>query len=178
MTESKMISIDAVDRMMKGIKQLEVIVENLNENVSTLEAKETQLEKHIDIFIKGLKSTKYDKDPDKLGRKCDSNVENCKILKKHETDNHKKSCLINEKIELNTSEQKLDCQHCEYSCKRQSEMRKHMIDKHSKLSQAKCTKCDKTFLKNCELERHIMNNHDSKPFECRKCGKTLSLNGG
>ena len=61
MTDLKLISLDAaVDNMMQGITHLEVIVANLNETVGALEAKETQLEKQIDMLVKELKDTRYD----------------------------------------------------------------------------------------------------------------------
>ena len=85
MTDLKLISMDAaVDNIMKGIKHLEVIVEKLNEKVGALEAKETKLEKQIDMLIKELKDTR--EDSDKLERKCENDVEYFKIVKKNRTD--------------------------------------------------------------------------------------------
>ena len=85
MTDLKLISMDAaVDNIMKGIKHLEVIVEKLNEKVGALEAKETKLEKQIDMLIKEPKDTR--EDSDKLERKCENYVEYFKIVKKNRTD--------------------------------------------------------------------------------------------
>ena len=77
MTEMKMMkSIDTiVEVMMKGIKNLEVIIENLNDKVASLEINEIQLKEHIDMLISKLGSNKSDKEPDKLETNWDKNVE-------------------------------------------------------------------------------------------------------
>ena len=137
----KMTSFDAVvEVMMKSVKNLEVIVENLNDKVEALKANEIQFKEQIDMLILQLKSNQNDKEPDKLEANLDKNVKSSNNLKDDKMDTR-------EEIEID----KFDCTKCEYSCRRKSELKKHMVDNHAMLCQAKCTKCDKTFPKNCEL---------------------------
>ena len=69
---------------------------------------------------------KADKDHDKLDTNFDNGIKSFKSLEKQMAD---------------TQIKMLDC-------KRNSEIKQHVLDKHQKLFQAKYTKCDKSFLKN------------------------------
>ena len=78
--------------------------------------------------------------------------------------------------ENNIESKKHEYEKCDYVCSKIYEMKKHKIDKHPKMVQAKkCYKCEITFTKNCELVNHLKIHKEAETFECSKCDKTFVL---
>ena len=70
----------------------------------------------------------------------------------------------------------MDCDKCDHSCVKSTDMKKHKLDKHTMMCQAKqCKKCEKSVKENVELENHIRIQHDTEKCDCNKCGKTFVL---
>ena len=70
---------------------------------------------------------------------------------------------------------KKKCQRCDFTCTSKSDMKKHNVDNHIKVSSITCKICEKTFCKNNELELHLQSHSQAEKFKCSICGKSFVL---
>ncbi len=73
-----------------------------------------------------------------------------------------------------------ECDHCEFKCKRSSEMNRHLRQNHgSSVSFLSCQDCDYVTASSQHLKRHILAKHSTEKttkFKCRHCSySSLSL---
>jgi uncharacterized C2H2 Zn-finger protein len=72
---------------------------------------------------------------------------------------------------------KYQCDHCEYTCSTQGNMKKHIDVVHLKLTPYACPHCDMTFGHNSNLQKHINTVHlKLKPYSCPTCDMTFGHN--
>ena len=101
-----------------------------------------------------------------LTSKLESKDKKYEILKTKLTNLTQKLQEVVEKPETKSKDQNLVCDKCGYACMRKSEMEKHRMDRHQKVSPEKKSNIGNTnFTKNCDLERHIRSSHESDTYE-------------
>ncbi|CAL4099745.1 unnamed protein product, partial [Meganyctiphanes norvegica] len=92
------------------------------------------------------------------------------------------SCKMPEHVQNNHNEEttniKLRCQKCKYTCLKEKQLQLHMT-KHTKEKPFSCTKCDYTCMKLCNLREHQQTHEGDKSFSCSiceyKCSKLFNL---
>ena len=67
---------------------------------------------------------------------------------------------------VDTSLRAKKCKECEENCVKNSDLEKHLIDKHGQEKAFKCENCSKTFILEWRMKKHMMM-HDEKISMCK-----------
>lgn len=67
---------------------------------------------------------------------------------------------------------KQKCDHCDFECKGDKSMAKHLVEKHN-LKPFKCSQCSRSFKLKGSLRDHIRYTHTKETFTCEYCGKSF-----
>ena len=77
--------------------------------------------------------------------------------------------------EIHGKPKQYNCDICQKSLKRRSELKRHIDVVHEKQKNHKCTSCDMSFGMKQALEKHIISIHEQqKYFECSNCEKRFT----
>ena len=152
---------DKVDKLEKMVKELtkKVEIHNLEQMEKVLHAltrKVLSQEKEIEAMKNNIKTNKNEVNENCLQKESSFNISDIK----HSSSTPK---VLKDKGETETSEEDmLNCKECNYKCKKEQSLKKHMTTKHES---HKCKECNEELSTFMELLQHVAKHHSKDKEE-------------